>query len=113
MKRLLSIALLLGLSGFGINLVAQDQSGSAQDQPPQSQQPQADSPSQQSARAFEGKITKSGNKLVLQEASTQTQYQLDDQEKAKQFNGKRVKVLATMDSATNTLHIVDITAVER
>src|SRR5580692_3346530 len=99
MKRLFSLAMLVGLLGFGMNLVAQ--------QTPQTQQP-VDAQSQQSARSFDGKITKSGDKLVLQDASTQTNYQLDDQDKAKQFEGQSVKVTATMDPTTNTLHVVDI-----
>jgi hypothetical protein len=67
---------------------------------------------QQSARAFEGKISKSGDQLVLQDSATQTSYKLDNQDKAKQFVGKSVKVMATVDTATNTLHVVDISASE-
>lgn len=110
MKRLLSIVALLGLSGLGMNLAAQQtpstpsQAGST----PQQQQTDATNP-QQSARSFEGKIAKSGDQLVLQENSTQTAYKLDDQDKAKQFEGKDVKVMATVDPSTNTLHVVDIT----
>jgi len=112
MKRLLSIVALLGLTGLGVNLSAQQtpstpQAGSA----PQQQQTDATSP-QQSARSFEGKIAKSGDQLVLNESSTQTAYKLDDQQKAKQFEGKNVKVMATMDASTNTLHVVDITPSE-
>jgi hypothetical protein len=110
MKRLLSIVALLGLSGLGMNLAAQQtpstpsQAGSM----PQQQQTDATNP-QQSARSFEGKIAKSGDQLVLQENSTKTAYKLDDQDKAKQFEGKDVKVMATVDASTNTLHVVDIT----
>lgn len=113
MKRLLSIVAMLGLSGLGLNLAAQQtpSSPSQAGSTPQQQQTDATNP-QQSARSFEGKITKSGDKLVLQESSTQTAYQLDDQDKAKQFEGKSVKVMATMDPNTNTLHIVDITPSE-
>jgi hypothetical protein len=113
MKRLLSIVALLGLSGLGVNLSAQ-QTQSTPSQPdsaPQQQQTDATNP-QQSARSFEGKIAKSGDQLVLQENSTQTAYKLDDQSKAKQFEGKDVKVMATVDSTTNTLHVVDITPSE-
>jgi hypothetical protein len=113
MKRLLSIVALLGLSGLGINLSAQ-QTQSAPTQPSsmtQQQQTDATSP-QQSARSFQGKIAKSGDQLVLQENSTQTAYKLDDQAKAKQFEGQDVKVMATVDSSTNTLHVVDITPSE-
>jgi hypothetical protein len=114
MKRLLSIVAMLALTGLGSNLAAQQkpsstpgQAGSASQSSTPSQQTDATSP-QQSARSFEGKIAKSGDKLVLQETSTQTSYQLDDQDKAKQYEGKTVKVMATMDPNTNTLHVVEI-----
>jgi len=112
MKRLLSIVTILGLTGLGLSL-----SATAQNQPAQSQTSAGQAEQQpvdtQSARAFEGKITKAGDKLVLQESSTQQAYQLDDQDKAKRFEGKKVKITATMDPNTNTLHVVDIAPVER
>lgn len=119
MKRLLSIVALLGLTGLGVNLSAQQSPSSSDQQAPSAaqsssmpqQQTDATNP-QQSARSFEGKIAKSGDKLVLQESTTQTAYQLDDQDKAKKFEGKSVKVMATVDPTTNTLHIVDITPSE-
>jgi len=111
MKRVLTVVAMLGIASFGLNLSAQ-QTPSEQDQAGAAQQQQADTPSQQSTRSFEGKITKAGSKLVLQDASTQTAYQLDDQDKAKQYKGQNVKVTAVMDSSTNTLHVVDITPME-
>jgi type IV secretory pathway TrbF-like protein len=117
MKRFFSLITFLGLLGLGMNLSAQqtqtpstpDQSGAAQQTAPQAQTQQpVDAQTQSAARSFEGKITKSSGKLVLQEASTQTSYQLDDQDKAKQFEGQSVKVMATMDANNNTLHVVDI-----
>ncbi len=113
MKRLLSIVAMLGLSGLGMNLMAQQtpSTPSSSSSMPQQQQTDATNP-QQSARSFEGKIAKSGDQLVLQENATQTAYKLDDQDKAKQFEGKDVKVMATVDSSTNTLHVVNITPVE-
>lgn len=113
MKRLLSIVTILGLTGLGLSLSAAAQNQPTQSQPSSAQAQQQQPVDAQSARAFEGKITKSGDKLVLQESSTQQAYQLDDQDKAKQFEGKKVKVTATMDPNTNTLHVVDIAAVER
>lgn len=108
MKQLLSIVAILGLSGLGMNLAAQQTSSTPQSgSMPQQQQTDATSP-QPSSRSFEGKIAKSGDKLVLQESSTQTAYQLDDQDKAKQFQGKNVTVTATLDTNSNTLHVVDI-----
>ena len=111
MKRLLSIVAMLGLSGLGMNLAAQQTPSTPQAGTAPQQQTDASSP-QQSARSFEGKISKAGDKLVLQEASTQTAYQLDDQDKAKQFQGKNVTVMATLDTNTNTLHVVDINPTE-
>jgi hypothetical protein len=106
MKRMLTVIAMLGLTSFGLNLAAQ-QTASPQSQPPDAtQQPPVDS--QNSAQSFEGKITKSGDKLVLQDASSQATYQLDDQDKAKQFKGQNVKITATMDPNTNLLHVVDI-----
>jgi uncharacterized lipoprotein NlpE involved in copper resistance len=107
-KQIISVVAVFALTGFALTASAQN----SRQQDPAQQQQQVDAQSQQSARAFEGKIAKAGDKLVLQESSTQTAYQLDDQSKAKQFEGKNVKVMATMDSSTNTLHIVDITPSE-
>jgi hypothetical protein len=120
MKRLLPVVVLLGLSGLGISLSAQ-QTPSASDSPsmqtppstgPDNSIPQAQTDaanSHQSARAFEGKIQKSGDEFVLQENVTQSSYKLDDQDKAKKYEGKDVRIMATMDPTTNTLHVVDIT----
>jgi hypothetical protein len=110
MKRMLTVIAMFGLTSFGLNLAAQ-QTASPQSQPDATQQQPVDSQSQ-SAQSFEGKITKAGDKLVLQDASGQAAYQLDDQDKAKQFKGQNVKVTATMDPNTNTLHVVDITPME-
>ena len=112
MKRLLSIVALLGLTGLGINLSAQDKP-SAQDPSASQPQQQVNTQSQsQSAQAFQGQIAKSGNDLVLKDDATQASYKLDNQDKAKQFEGQKVKVMATMDPSTNTLHVVDITPAE-
>ena len=77
------------------------------DLPSQSQQPR-DTNDQKAARRFNGRVEKSGHKLVLQETSSNAVYQLDDQDKAKPFAGKNVKVIATIDPGSNTLHVVDI-----
>jgi methionine-rich copper-binding protein CopC len=65
------------------------------------------SPSEaQSQESFTGTVVKVGKKFVLK-TDTAT-YQLDDREKAKQFEGKQVKVNGSLDKATRTLHIIDI-----
>jgi type II secretory pathway component GspD/PulD (secretin) len=88
-------------------MAAQEHSGSQSDPIAQSQQ-RENTRNDKAARGFEGKIIKVGRKLVLREAKTKTSYQLDDQDKAKQFEGRSVNVVATMDPNTNTLHVVDI-----
>jgi len=54
---------------------------------------------------FNGKITKSGSKLVLTAADSKTTYQLDDQQKAKDFLNKSVKVTGVLDAATGTIRV--------
>ena len=61
------------------------------------------------AQTFMGQIGQSADgKFVLQDDSTKAAYQLDDQDKAKQFAGQKVKVTGTLDSATNTIHVSKI-----
>jgi hypothetical protein len=109
MKRLLSVVALIGLSGLGASLSAQQTSSTPSQPDAMPQQQQADSTNpQQSARSFEGTIAKMGDQLVLRENSTQTAYKLDDQDKAKRFEGRDVEVMATVDANSNTLHVVDI-----
>jgi Protein of unknown function (DUF5818) len=62
----------------------------------------------QDAESFTGTVVKSGDKYVLK-TDTGT-YQIDDQDKAKQFEGKQVKVSGNLDKATSTLHVTDIQA---
>jgi len=72
MKRLLTVIAMLGLTSFGLNLAAQQTASPQRQQPDAIQQQPVHS--QSSAQSFEGKITKPGDKLVLQEASIQATY---------------------------------------
>jgi len=85
--------------------------------PPQ-QQPNTQTPStptgqaddthkQPAAQAFTGTIIKSGDNYVLKTADNMT-YQLDDQSRAKQFEGKQVQVTGNLDSASQTIKVQDI-----
>jgi hypothetical protein len=49
--------------------------------------------------------------FVLKESSTGQSYSLDNQQAAKPFFGKEVKIIAAMDPKTNTLHVIDIRAI--
>lgn len=48
---------------------------------------------------------KSGAKYVLYNASTKTVYELDNQDKAKDLAGQKVKVEGTLNHATKTIHV--------
>ena len=37
-------------------------------------------------------------------------FYLDDQDKAKQFEGKNVKVIGVLEASTNTIHVTEIVA---
>lgn len=71
----------------------------------QSQQPDPQQPP--SARTFTGTIIKDGVKYVLK-VSGDTTYQLDDQDEAKQYEGKQVRIVGDLDGKSNVLHIVSI-----
>src|SRR5438132_13239598 len=62
----------------------------------------------QDGESFTGTVAKSGDKYVLKTGAGT--YQIDDQDKAKQFEGKQVKVSGNLDKATSTLHVTDIQA---
>lgn len=62
----------------------------------------------QQKRTFEGKITRSDGKLVLQDNANRVVYQLDDQQLAEFFEGKEVKVTGTLDTRSDTIYISDV-----
>jgi lipopolysaccharide export system protein LptA len=62
----------------------------------------------QDAKPFSGTIVKEKGKFVLKDAATKMSYQLDDQDKAKQFEGKQVKVTGKLDLDTNLIHVENI-----
>ena len=79
-----------------------------QQQPGQLATAQAEQPQQQPAPlTFAGTIIKDGPQYVLRDASGTT-YKLDDQSTAKLYAGKRVRIVASLDTNSGTLHIADI-----
>jgi uncharacterized protein YdeI (BOF family) len=60
------------------------------------------------SQTFAGKIAKSGGKLVLKDSTSQSTYALDDQDKAKQFEGQKVKITGTLDEQSKTIRITSI-----
>ena len=80
---------------------------------PASQSPDASTSMQNSqgmqnagSSSFTGTVVKAGGKYVLK--TTDSAYQLDDQDKAKQFVGQQVKINGNLDSSTSMIHISDI-----
>ena len=53
---------------------------------------------------------KLGGKFVLYDAAKKATYQLDDQEKPKEFAGQKVKVTGSYDKATKTIHVEKVEA---
>jgi len=78
-------------------------------QPDQQPPPAVNPPAQQppAAQTFTGTIVRDGVRYVLKVSST-TVYQLDDQERAKRYEGKQVKIVGTLDATGNSLHITSI-----
>jgi hypothetical protein len=95
-----SLALALALGFLQVTLLqAQTQS-----QAPNAQQ------DQQKSQTFVGKIVKATNGqygLLIDEQSGKGVY-LDNQEKAKEFEGKNVKVTVVLEAANNLVHVTNI-----
>lgn len=97
----LATALFAGIQLNGVPVLAQQDAPQAQ--PQQTMPSDADK-----ASVFTGTVTEAKGQLVLMDAATKTTYVLDDQEKAKPFKGKAVKVTGTLEASSNTIHISNI-----
>jgi hypothetical protein len=95
------LALTLCPTSSAKNAVAQ--TGTCSDLAPQVPQ-QTEHPSQE----FQGTIEKAGAKYVLEDKASGATYQLDNQDKAKQYFGEDVKVTGTLDPNTNTIEVSEI-----
>ena len=69
------------------------------------QTPDANSAPAATQNTFSGTVVKAGGKYVLKN-DTMT-YQLDDQVKARQFEGKQVSVMGDLDKSTSVIHVTD------
>ena len=83
-----------------------DQQGSSSTQPSSPSQDSSSSMQTSQSSAFTGTVVKAGGKYVLK--TSDMNYQLDDQHKAKQFVGQQVKVSGSLDTNTSTIHVSDI-----
>jgi Protein of unknown function (DUF5818) len=74
---------------------------------PQTQNtPAPDTPADTQTQSFSGTIVKTKNHYVLK--TDRMTYQLDDETKAKQFEGKQVNVSGTVDKSTSVIRVTDI-----
>jgi hypothetical protein len=76
----------------------------------QSPNPNAQQDQQQQTQTFVGKIVqlKDGQLALLTDEQAGTGVYLDDQEKAKQFEGQKVKVTGVLEVAKKMVHVTDI-----
>jgi len=109
MNRVITLAtIILALTLSSVSFAQQQDQSAPQQQPSQSQ-PSSDTSSQASsaqANSFMGTVAKEGDKYVLQSGGLS--YQLDDQEKAKKFEGQQVTVNGDLDKSTKTIRVSDI-----
>lgn len=92
----------------------QQQPGQAQPQPqqqPDQAQPQTNQSQTRAATTFTGTVVKNGEQYMLRDSSGQI-YGLDDSDKAKQFEGKSVKVTGQLDDQAKVIHVQDIQAAQ-
>ena len=68
----------------------------------------AEPDSERRTKTFSGTIVKDGDRFILSDRASKLFYGLDDAEKASKFEGKKVKVIGTVDVASNTIHVEDI-----
>jgi len=102
---LTTLMLLLGVQLNAMPVQALSMSAVAQQDAPQ---PPSDPGKASAVKVFTGKVMQANGQYVLMDSSSQTTYALDDQEKAKQFEGKAVKVTGTFESSGNLIHISNI-----
>lgn len=103
---LVAALLLLQPSMSALQEPTSSNSAAEQQQDPASPPPAMNQSSQ--SQTFTGKIAKSGSKLVLKDDATKAAYVLDDQDKAKQFEGQTVKVTGTLDAQSHTIRVANI-----
>ena len=102
---LTTLMLVLGAQFIAMPAQAISLPGVAQQDAPQ---PPSDQGKASEMKVFTGKVLQADGQYVLMDTSTQITYALDDQEKAKQFEGKAVKVTGTFEASGNLIHVSNI-----
>lgn len=76
--------------------------------PPASSGMQSQGRTKQPVQEFQGTIERSGTKYILEDKASGARYELDKQDKAREFVGKDVKITGTLDPSTNTIEVAEI-----
>jgi hypothetical protein len=102
---LLALALAVGLCMFTPTTRAQ-----SQNQDPNQHQTQDHQQNQQKTDTYVGQVikAKNGQYALLVDRQQGKGFYLDNQDKAKQFEGKTVKVIGVLEASTSTIHVTDI-----
>jgi Protein of unknown function (DUF5818) len=98
--------LVLFLAAMTLPLCAQGQQGTPQE--PQTPGAQSQQQEQPQGQTFAGKIVRSKGALMLEDQASKTAYKLDHEAQLKRYVGQNVKVIGTLDSSTNTIHVSNI-----
>jgi len=107
MKRIVLAVAALGFLGAAVASAAPKANHpAAREIPPTAMQDQSNP--QPQVQTFTGMITKSGDKFLFSDASSNASYMLDDQQAARKFDGKKVKVTGTLDAANNLIRVQSI-----
>jgi Protein of unknown function (DUF5818) len=78
--------------------------------PAASQDSTAPRDKQPQIQIFLGTISKTGNQFVFSDDVNKSSYQLDDQETASRFDGRKVKVTGMLDATNNIIRVQSIEA---
>ncbi len=107
-QKFVGLALWALAIAVGITVVTPMRAQSQNPAPSQQQEQQAQT--QQKSGTFVGEIVKTSNGqfALLTDKDHGRGFFLDNQEKAKQFEGKAVKVTGVLDASTSTIHVTDI-----
>jgi uncharacterized protein YdeI (BOF family) len=79
-----------------------------QQQQNEAQMPSSGDTTTHDAKVFTGRIVKESGEFVLNDPVTKVSYKLRDPAKAKQYQGKQVKVTGKLDMNSNTIEVDSI-----
>jgi len=115
LEGMLFAGLAVGIGHAGGNSPASNQPYDSQANQSQQAQSQQDPSTQTKTQTFTGKVTRTPrdnsspeHTYVLQDDSRNTSFYLDNETEAAKFDGLKVTVTGTLDTSSNTIHVVSI-----